>query len=318
MALQLYGFHHVTCASARIRQNLDFYTKTLGMRLVKRSVNQDDVSAYHLFYADKAGSPGSDLTFFDWPHLPPATRGNHTATCVALRVPSVESLEWWRGYLEDQGITAGELHEATGWPTFEFDDPEGLRLSMTVAPDPENVPWSVDPIPLEHAIRGLGPVELSVPDARPTERVLTEVMGMERVREYAHPDNTGAQVIVYKMATEGADGEIHLAVRPGEQQARFGAGAVHHVAVRTPDDEGIEAWRERLASMRVPNSGIIDRFWFKSLYFREPNGILFEIATDTPGFAVDEHPDHLGEKLILPPFLESQRALIEAGLKPLD
>jgi glyoxalase family protein len=171
-------------------------------------------------------------------------------------------------------------------------------------------------VPAEHQIRGLGPITLSVPELQATDAVLSTLMGMREVRTYPHPDNARHTVHVYEMGDGGAGAELHVAVQPDLPHASQGAGGVHHVAFRTPDGE-YDGWAERLTRLRIPNSGKVDRFWFKSLYFREPNGILFEIASDGPGFGVDEPMDKLGEKLVLPPFLEGRRAQIEAGLKAL-
>jgi glyoxalase family protein len=171
-------------------------------------------------------------------------------------------------------------------------------------------------VPAEHQIRGLGPIVMTVPDLAPTELVLTHVMNMKKARDYPHPDSNRDRVHVFEMGEGGPQGELHVAVRPDLAAAQPGAGSVHHVAFRSPDAD-YEAWAQRLRDLRVPNSGKVDRFWFRSLYFREPNGILFEIATDGPGFAVDEPADRLGETLVLPPFLEPRRAQIEAGLQPL-
>src|SRR5262249_5100361 len=183
--------------------------------------------------------------------------------------------------------------------------------------DGDAYPWSRSTVPEELQIRGLGPITLSVPDLRPTDRVLTHVLEMRRVRQYPHPLDDTHLVHVYAMGRGGPGAELHVAVQPDLEPARPGAGGVHHVAFRTPNDEEYDAWAERLTALRIQNSGKIDRYYFRSLYFREPHGILFEIATDGPGFATDEEPDHLGERLALPPFLESRRRDIEAGLKPL-
>ncbi|HSJ26201.1 MAG TPA: ring-cleaving dioxygenase [Longimicrobiales bacterium] len=315
--MQLLGIHHLTAVSARIRQNHEFYTQVMGMRLVKRSVNQDDVSAYHLFYADAAGSPGTDLTFFDWP-VPPERRGTHSIIRTSLRVSGRATLEWWQERLREHGID-GEPLERDGRLTLDFEDPEGQRLSLIddggAGPDP--VTWERSPVPAEHQVRGLGPIVLSVPGITETEAVLTRVMGMRPVREYALNAAASPNVHVFEMGDGGPAAELHVAVQPDLPVARQGAGAVHHVAFRTPDAE-YDAWADRLREMRVPNSGPIDRYYFRSLYFREPNGILFEIATDGPGFAVDEDEATLGENVALPPFLEPQRERIVANLKPID
>jgi glyoxalase family protein len=315
--MQLLGIHHLTAVSAQIRQNYEFYTRVMGMRLVKRSVNQDDVSAYHLFYADAAGTPGTDLTFFDWP-VPREQRGTHSIVRTFLRVSGSDTLTWWEEHLRTHGI-AGERGALDGRDTLLFEDPEGQRLALVDdggAP-PEPVTWERSPVAAEHQVRGLGPIVMSVPSITETDLVLTRVMNMRHARDYSLTGAAEPNVHVYEMGDGGPAAELHVAVQPDLPVARQGAGAVHHVAFRTPDGE-YDAWAERLRELRVPNSGPIDRFWFRSLYFREPNGILFEIATDGPGFAVDEDAASLGEKVVLPPFLEPHRQRIVANLKPLE
>jgi len=316
--MQLLGIHHLTAISADIRTNHQFYTRVMGMRLVKRSVNQDDVSAYHLFYADAVGTPGTDLTFFDWP-LPPERRGTHGIVRTSLRVSGRDSLEWWTAHLREHGVPVGGIAERDGRATLDLEDPEGQRLSLIDdgGAGPSGVPWEGSPVPARHQIRGLGPIVLSVPSITETEKVLTQVMNLRHVRDYSAPEHGQPQVHVYEMGEGGPGAELHVAVQPELPPTRQGAGGVHHVAFRTPDEQEYHAWTERLTRMRIPNSGEVDRFWFRSLYFREPNGILFEIATDGPGFAVDEDPATLGEKVVLPPFLEPHREAIVGGLKPL-
>ncbi len=316
--MQLLGIHHLTAVSASIRENFRFYTDVLGMRLVKRSVNQDDVSAYHLFYADAVGTPGTDLTFFDW-RVPRERRGTRSIVRTHLRVDGHESLEWWRGRLEEQGVTHGEIAERDGRLTLDFEDREGQRLAFVDdggAGDPP-VPWERSPVPAGHQIRGLGPIVMSVPTLHPTDVLLTRVLDMRQARDYAHPDNPNLPVHVFEMNEGGAHAELHVAVQPDLPAVRPGAGGVHHVAFRSPDAD-YEKWQSRLAETGVPNSGPVDRFWFRSLYLREPNGVLFEIATDGPGFAVDEDPATLGEKVVLPPFLEPRREEIVRALQPID
>lgn len=316
--MELIGIHHLTAISAKIRENHDFYTKTVGMRLVKRSVNQDDVSAYHLFYADAKGSPGSDLTFFDWP-VPRERRGTRAITRTHLRVAGLEALEFWAQYLGEHGVTAGEIVERDGRLTLDLEDPEGQRLSLV---DDQGMgeahPWERSPVPAEHQVRGLGPILLSVPSLRPTDVILQKTLGMRPVREYQHPENSRHTVHVYEMGRGGAHAELHVAVQPELSAASQGAGGVHHVAFRTPTYDEYDAWAERLVEHEIPNSGPVDRYWFRSLYFREPSGILFEIATDLPGFGVDEDEATLGEKIVLAPFLEPRRAEIVGRLKPID
>jgi glyoxalase family protein len=315
--MNLTGIHHLTAVSAQIRENHHFYTQKLGMRLVKRSVNQDDVSAYHLFYADALGSPGTDLTFFDWP-VPRERRGSNSIVRTHLRVAGLDTLTWWAQHLRELGVTAGEITERDGRLSLDIEDPEGQRLTLI---DDGGVgeahPWERSPVPAAHQVRGLGPIVLSVPNLKPTDSLLQQALNMRPVREYPHPENPQHTVHVYEMGQGGASAELHVAVQPGLAAARPGAGGVHHVAFRTPDDS-YDAWAERLNTLGIPNSGKVDRYWFRSLYFREPNGILFEIASDGPGFGVDEDVATLGEKVVLAPFLEPQRAAIIANLKPID
>lgn len=307
---RLLGIHHLTAISAQIRENHRFYTQTMGMRLVKRSVNQDDVSAYHLFYADAKGTPGTDLTFFDWP-VPRERRGTRSITGTSLRVHGEDTLRWWRDRFDALGVRHEDLSERDGRLTLLFEDPEGQRLTLV---DDGGVgsafPWERSPVPKDKQIRGLGPIVISVPTLLPTEKLLTGAFGMRLSREYDG-------VRVFEMGEGGPRAELHVAVQPDLPGARQGAGGVHHVAFRCKDGD-YDAWADRLNALDVPNSGKIDRFWFRSLYIREPNGVLFEIATDGPGFGVDEDQTTLGEKVVLPPFLEPHRERIVAGLKPID
>ena len=314
--MQLTGIHHLTAISARPRDNLKFYTGLLGLRLVKKTVNQDDVSAYHLFYADGKANPGTDLTFFDFPAAP-ERRGTNSISRTGLRVAGEASLQFWHARLKEAGGPVGGIVKVDGRLTLPFEDGEGQRLVLVDdgGTGPASA-WQRSPVPAAHQIRGLGPIVLNVHDLSRTAAVLTEVMNMRRVRAYAAPD-AKADVHVFAMGEGGPAAELHVIEGKDLPPARQGAGGVHHVAFRTPDETQYHAWTARLDALRVPNSGEIDRFYFRSLYFREPNGILFEIATDGPGFASDEPMEKLGEKLALPPFLEPRRAAIEAGLKPL-
>jgi glyoxalase family protein len=316
--MDLLGIHHLTAVSGAIRENKRFYTQMLGMRLVKRSVNQDDVSAYHLFYADAKGSPGTDLTFFDFP-APREQRGTRAIVRTCLRVTGADTLQWWQRRFAEHKVEHGEIFEHDGRLTMRFEDPEGQRLALIDdggAGDPP-VAWDQSPIPQERHIRGLGPIVMSIPTLSPTEALLTRIFNMKPVRDCPHPDNPATRVHVFAMGKGGPHAELHVAVQPDLPVTRHGAGGVHHVAFRTPDAD-YDAWAERLNEADVPNSGKVDRFWFKSLYVREPNGVLFEIATEGPGFGVDEDFATLGEKVVLPPFLEPHRAQIVANLKPID
>src|SRR5436189_3434448 len=316
--MQLTGIHHLTAISGKPRENLAFYTGLLGMRLVKRTVNQDDVRAYHLFYADGRANPGTDLTFFDFPAAP-ERRGSNSISRTGLRVAGEQSLGFWRDRLKQADGHTGDITEVDGRLMLPFEDKEGQRLVLVDdgGRGPAS-PWEKSAVPAEHQIRGLGPIMLTVRELSRTAFVLTEVMNMRRVRDYAAH---GAEIHVSAMGEAKGQSspaaELHVLEDKASPVARQGAGGVHHVAFRTPDEAQYHAWTQRLNELRVPNSGEIDRFYFRSLYFREPNGILFEIATDGPGFATDEPLEALGEKLALPPFLEKRRAEIEAGLKPL-
>jgi glyoxalase family protein len=320
--MQLTGIHHLTAITANARGNLDFYTQTLGMRLVKKTVNQDDVSSYHLFYADGDGSPGTDVTFFDWPAAR-ERRGTRSIVRTGLRVASRASLDYWATRLNQVEVSHAGIVERDGRATLDFEDPEGQRLSLVVDDGRRWTPhpWAKSPVPAEHQILGLGPITISVPDLTPTERILTDVMSMRRVREYHGRATDGsdgsAAVHVFEMGNGGPAAELHVAVEPQLRPAFAGAGGVHHVAFRIPTFAEYDKWYARLQQLGVRTSGPVDRFYFRSLYFREPSGILFELATDGPGFDADEPKESMGERLSLPPFLESHRADIEAGLKPL-
>jgi len=306
----LHGLHHVTAITAQAQTNLDFYTQTLGMRLVKKTVNQDDVSAYHLFYADAIGSAGSDLTFFDWAQIRPARMGAGAVSETGLRVLGGEaSLKHWVNWFDQQKVRHTGIEIISNRPTLAFQDFEGQHLRLIADQDSatETYPWHGSPVPLSAAIVGLGSVSLMVEDRSETSRFLTDVLGFSQ-----HADDkalfetglggTGAQLRLYDSKYRGNDG----------------AGGVHHVAWRVRDDAELQAWQKHLESHGYRTSGQVERHYFQSLYFRIPGGILFEIATDGPGFAADgEDPAHLGESLALPPFLEPHRGKIEKNIKPL-
>lgn len=319
--MQLTGIHHLTAVTANAVGNVAFYTQSLGLRLVKKTVNQDDVSSYHLFYADGRATPGTDITFFDWP-AGREQRGTRSIARTGFRVAGLESLKYWNRRFEELGVTHSDITDRDGRPTLSFEDPEGQRLALVT--DDNRLtpnPWEKSPVPAEHQIRGLGPITISVPDLSSTARVLTGVMNMKEVRQYtaASTDQTPgtSNVHVFEMGEGGPAAELHVMVEPNRRAARLGAGGVHHFAFRVPTFEEYDQWDQRLREFQMHSSGPVDRFYFRSLYFREPNGILFELATDGPGFASDESMEHLGEGLALPPFLEGRRKQIEAGLKPL-
>lgn len=317
--MQLTGLHHVTAVSARIADNVDFYTNVLGLRLVKKSVNQDDVSAYHLFYADKVGSPGTDMTFFDWPHIGPNLRGTDSIAGTAFRVASREALAFWKERLQEHAIVPSDVAEFVGRELIAFEDPEGQQLYLVndngAAFDGEI--WEQPEIPNQFAIRGFYSVILSMPSLEDLSSLLTEVLHFVKLEQADWIDGQAKSIIFSTIENGGPGTEIWLLEQPDLERARLGAGGTHHVAFRVPDFDTQKEWHKHVTEAGFRVSPLIDRFWFRSIYFRVSAGILFEIATDGPGFAIDEEPDALGEKLVLPPFLETRRQEIEAGLTPI-
>lgn len=314
--MKLNGLHHVTAVTSDAQGNVDFYTQILGLRLVKKTVNQDDVSAYHLFYGDEQGHPGTELTFFDWPHIGPNAYGPGSIAHLALRVSSQEALTWWEARLTEYGVEHSGLTEFHGHAMLNLTDPEGQRLSLVDDEGaPGGTPWAKSPVPPQYAIRGLSAATIIVSDLTPNAFVLTEIMGYEQAGEYVTHENE--RTVVFTVDGGGAGKELYIIEQRNRPAGRLGRGGVHHIAFRTPTGEEQAQWMHHLHAHGLGTSGIVDRFYFQSLYFRIPGGILFEIATDGPGFATDEAAAHLGERLSLPPFLEPHRARIEAGLKPL-
>jgi glyoxalase family protein len=314
--MNLLGIHHVTAVTGHAAHNLTFYTEVLGLRLIKKTVNQDDLSAYHLFYGDEVGRPGTELTFFDWPDAGPMQQGRGTIASIGLRVPP-DSLAYWLRRFDTIGVAHDDVVERAGRRSLAFTDPEGQRLHLVDdGGAPGGVPWQASPVPAAVAIRGLGPIIFEIARAEPTVQVLTQVLGFRPAGDYRAPEE-GQQTLVYAVGPGGPGAEVHLAVRPEAPRGWVGIGGVHHVAFRTPGDAEHQAWQRRVAAAGLNVTPVIDRYYFRALYFREPGGILCEISTDGPGFATDEDIAHLGERLALPPFLEPQRAAIEAGLRPL-
>ena len=318
MDIEIPGIHHVTAISGDASGNVRFYTQALGLRLVKKTVNQDDVKAYHLFYGDETGSPGTEVTFFDWPHNPPTIPGAGTIAPVALRVPGADALLWWEGRLDDLGLTHGPIEERDGHGVLPLTDPEGQRLELVDdGGRPGGHPWARSTVPAEHGITGVHDVTITSADPDGTDAVLTRLLGFRRAGESRLPDGSGT-VTVYEMGAGGPGAQVRVIAPARPSLGQPGIGGVHHVAYRTPDEQEHRAWRERIAAAGLSVTPVIDRFYFRSIYFREPGGALFEIATDGPGFASDESVETLGEHLALPPFLEGRRAEIEAGLRPIE
>jgi len=303
------GLHHITAISGPARENLDFYSGVLGMRLVKKSVNQDDPGTYHLFYADAEGSPGTDLTFFPWAHLAPPRMGHGLAVEVALTVPP-DSLAFWDERLTRSGARVDPIETRFGQRALPLVDPHGLRVALVEAGDSGRrtfSPWADSPVPVERQIRGLDGARLWEHDLGVTTSFLTGVLG------FSHVASEGGW---HRWGVEGGGSGRTIDIRevPDARRGAWGAGAVHHLAWRVDDEAHQAEVRSRVEAAGRRPTPVIDRFWFKSVYFLEPGGVLFELATDGPGFAVDEDPSHLGESLVLPPWLEAQRSAIEAAL----
>ena len=296
--MRLDGIHHVTCITGDAPQNVAYYTQVLGLRLVKKTVNQDDPTVYHLFYADEDGAPGSDITFFEYPGVRRGRTGAGMVHTVQWRVGSDESLDFWAARLSDAATRDDE--------SVTFEDPEGLRHRLVVS-TVDDAPLLADhpEIPAEHALQGFDAVHAYgvAPDA--SRGLFEQALGFEPVGDDAWE------------ARGPSRGGLYVYEEPPAERGLGGGGTVHHVAWSSSLKDH-RAWHERVSAAGMQPSPIIDRFWFRSIYFREPNGVLFEIATLGPGFSLDEDPEHLGERLILPPWLEPQRPEIEAALPPLS
>lgn len=318
----LKGLHHVSAITADAKRNYQFYTKILGLRLVKKSINQDDTSMYHLFYADERGNPGTDLTFFEIPHAGQTYPGTNSISSTSLRVPSDESLLYWVERFDEKGVSHGMITTESGRKTLSFTDFEGQRLTLVSDENDQGVaagtPWDKSPVPKQYGIRGLGPAILTVNNLDSTSQMLTNIMGFRENRRYILQQEIEREFVVFETGEGGTGAEVHIEERTDLPKERSGRGSVHHVAFRVENEKELHKWVSKIKELRIPNSGFVERYFFKSLYFREPNGILFELATDGPGFEGDESFEHLGEALSLPPYFEDRREEIEAKLKPLD
>jgi glyoxalase family protein len=304
------GLHHITAIAGRAQENLDFYAGVLGMRLVKKSVNQDDPGTYHLFYADAEGHPGSDLTFFPWAHMAPPRVGHGLAVEVSLEVPA-GSLDYWAARLTRYGAQLRTAETRFGDTVVPLTDPHGLRLALVESargmPRPFT-PWDGSPVPAERQVRGLYGAQVWEREEAITRTFLTGALGFEPLANEHGWTRYGFR---------DAAGVVDVRETPGERRGAWGVGSVHHLAWRVDDEQHQRAVRERVVAAGGMATDVIDRFWFKSVYFKEPGGVLFEVATDGPGFAADEDPAHLGERLVLPPWLESHRPAIEQTLPSL-
>jgi glyoxalase family protein len=305
------GLHHVTAIAGNPLRNLNFYRRTLGLRLVKRTVNFDDPGTYHFYYGDETGRPGTVPTFFPWEHAAQGRVGVGETQQTAFRVP-LRSLGYWTQRLVEKGVVHEAVEKRFGDTVLPFSDPDGTRLALVGVPDAENEPaWSNGDVPAEHSIRGFFGVSLQLDDAARTGAILTDVLGFKeagregsRVRYRADGSAPGAVV------------DIHTVKNLG--RGRQGRGSVHHIAFRAADDAEQAAMARKLVAHGLHPTDQRDRAYFRSIYFREPGGVLFEIATDIPGFAVDEPVASLGGALKLPAFLEPRRGEIEKVLPPLE
>jgi len=306
------GIHHVTCIASDPQQNMDFWVETLGLRLVKRSINQDDPTTYHFFFADAEGTPGTSMTFFPWENLRQGKVGSGQVSRTAFRVPE-GSLNFWEERFDDYGVDYEDRTERFGETVLPFYDPDGLPIELVeveIPDDDPTVPWT-EFVPEEAAIRGFHSVTLWLADPQRTEEVL-RTLGLEETGTEQSPADTPGDERT-RFAASGPVG-TYVDVMPTIEGARQGHGTVHHVAFQTPTDEDQTAVRKAVSSHGVRPTQQINRHWFRSVYFREPNGILFELATSEPGYTSDEPLDELGEQLILPGEFEDQRGQIEAGL----
>ena len=311
MKNSVHGIHHVTCIAGDAQENLDFYIGVMGMRLVKKSVNQDAPDTYHLFYADAAGTPGTDLTFFPWPNMGPGRLGIGLTVEVPFAVPP-GSLQYWRTRFKAYGVAYGPPESRFGETTLPFQDAHGLRLALVETDDRRQfVPWEDSPVPPEYQVRGMHAVRLWERQLASTEMLLTQHMGFTLL---------GVEDGWHRYGVEGGGSGKLVEVKelPGEGRGQWGTGGVHHVAWRMKDSDEQMTLRNVIERAGLHPTPQIDRFWFKSVYYREPGGVLFELATDGPGFDRDEDLEHLGEQLILPPWLEARRKEIEAGLPALE
>jgi glyoxalase family protein len=306
--MQRNGIHHVTAIAGPARCNIEFYARTLGLRLVKRTVNFDDPGTYHLYYGDEEGRPGTILTFFPWKHVAPGRLGVGQTRETLFRVPE-GAIGYWMHRFVDQGIPHQALEKRFGETVLPFKDRDGMTLALVAVPGAEDEPaWSDGEVPSEHAIRGFHSVGLLLEDAAPTGAILTDVFGFsETARE--------GSVVRFRAGGTPIGSVVDIRAAGGFLPGRMGGGSVHHIAFRATDDAAQAEMARKLArDHRLPTTEQKDRNYFRSVYFREPGGILFEIATDEPGFAADEPVASLGQSLKLPSFLECRRQEIEAVL----
>lgn len=310
------GLHHVTAIASDPQRNLDFYTDVLGLRLVKRTINFDDPGTYHLYFGDDAGSPGTILTFFPWPHAARGTRGAGETIATTFAMPA-DSLGYWQQRLARLGVGFGRAQHL-GENLLSLEDPDGMQLEIVGSSQlSAGLSSRLSDVPPEHALRGFAGTTLLVREAEPTGSVLTAMGFVQTGEEVAEQRTRLRYVSTADTDMPALGSRIDVVVDPKAQGGRMGAGTVHHIAFRAPDDAAQRAWRTRLEEFPLSVTHVLDRTYFHSIYFREPGGVLFELATDPPGFTSDEPLASLGESLRLPPWLEPRRASLERILPPL-
>ena len=311
MNTSISGLHHVTAIAGDPQTNVDFYAGVLGRRLIKKTVNFDDPGTYHLYYGDGVGSPGTVMTFFPWPGVRPGALGSGQTSTTAFAIPA-GSIDYWRQRLEESLVRATDIGRF-GVSGLAFADPDGLRLELlaSATSDDDREPWDGSSVPDEHAIRGFDGVTLLHADRAATEQLLVGSMGFRRVAE-------DGRRVRFESGEGGSGTYVDLLENPSSVPGRVAGGSVHHVAFRVGDDMSQAAWQRRLSADGHPTTEVKDRMYFHSVYFREPGGVLFELATDNPGFAVDEPVEQLGSELRLPPWHEKLRDQIERRLPAVE
>jgi glyoxalase family protein len=309
MTPHILGLHHVTAIVGDPQENVDFYAGLLGLRLVKTTVNFDDPHTYHFYFGDELGHPGTLITFFPWPSGRRGARGVSQVSAFAFAVPAA-SLSYWQARLAAAGVRFGGPESRFGSPTLSFYDPAGLLVELVAEEeDAASQPWLDGPIPAEHSIRRIAGVTLTVPEQAPSAALLSEMLGFHYVGSAGSHER-------YEIGEGASRTVVDLVGRPDVPRGRFGVGTVHHVAWRVADDAQELAWRQALIEHGYEVTPVRDRRYFRSIYFNEPGGVIFELATDGPGFTIDEEADKLGGHLMLPDWLEPRRGVIAAALLP--
>ena len=309
MSTETTGIHHVTAIAGEPQRNVDFYVGTLGLRMVKKTVNFDDPETYHLYYGDGDGSPGSIMTFFPWAQASTGLQGTGQLTVTSFSIPE-SSLGYWTDRLIDHGVRFEQPSQRFDGTTVSFSDPDGMKLELIASSTDERNSWQKGPVPAEHAVRGFHHVTLSEREPERTTKLMTETLGFRQVE-------AGDDRYRFEAGEGGPGNLVDVIDGSNDPRGRMGVGTVHHIAFRAEDDEHQLEIREEVAGLGYDVTPVLDRNYFHSIYFREPGGVLFEIATDPPGFAVDEDPEELGTNLKLPPQYESRRDHIESVLPEL-